>query len=182
MTVTENAVATADAGTLLERVEDLEKRLAELEETQPDDRVSMVVCSGDLDRVLAGFVLATGSITFRLVHNPQFFITRAIASLSTNSAVHDDDNRSVVELPNHGNAGFAGAYRQSISTSAVFPVSAGSNTIFLVGEIDAGGTGLNHIAADASLTLAFFPTAYGTVSSTTLSGRGQVSDDGLSSR
>jgi len=61
MTVTENTIATTDTGALLERVEDLEKRLAELEETQPDDKVSMVVFSGDLDRVLAGFVIATGA-------------------------------------------------------------------------------------------------------------------------
>ena len=47
--------------TLEERVRELEKRLAELEERAPDDRVSVIVFSGDLDRVLAAFVIATGA-------------------------------------------------------------------------------------------------------------------------
>src|SRR5512146_2249652 len=46
---------------LEERVRELEKRLAELEERAPDDRVSIIVFSGDLDRVLAAFVIATGA-------------------------------------------------------------------------------------------------------------------------
>jgi hypothetical protein len=113
----------------------------------------------------SGFVLATGGVTFALVHNPQFFITRAIASLSTTSATHDTNFQSSVELPSFGanGAGLAGVYRQTVSSTAVFPVNAGNNTIFLVGEIDAGGSGLDHRAVDATLTLAFFPTAYGTV-------------------
>ena len=46
---------------LEERVRELEKRLAELEERAPDDRVSIIVFSGELDRVLAAFVIATGA-------------------------------------------------------------------------------------------------------------------------
>ena len=46
---------------LLERIAALERRIDELERTQPEDRVSMVVFSGDLDRVLAAFVIATGA-------------------------------------------------------------------------------------------------------------------------
>src|SRR5512147_177039 len=46
---------------LEERVRELEKRLSELEERAPDDRVSIIVFSGDLDRVLAAFVIATGA-------------------------------------------------------------------------------------------------------------------------
>lgn len=46
---------------LEERVRELEKRLAELEERAPDDRVSIIVFSGDLDRALAAFVIATGA-------------------------------------------------------------------------------------------------------------------------
>jgi peroxiredoxin family protein len=44
-----------------EKLLTLEKRLAEVEERAPDDRVSLVVFSGDLDRVLAAFVIATGA-------------------------------------------------------------------------------------------------------------------------
>ncbi len=43
------------------RIAALEQRLAAVEEKQPDDRVSLVVFSGELDRVLAAFVIATGA-------------------------------------------------------------------------------------------------------------------------
>jgi peroxiredoxin family protein len=46
---------------LEERLRDLEKRLAQVEGQVPEDRVSLVVFSGDLDRVLAAFVIATGA-------------------------------------------------------------------------------------------------------------------------
>ena len=46
---------------LEEKVQQLTRRLAELEERAPDDRVAIVVFSGDLDRVLAAFVIATGA-------------------------------------------------------------------------------------------------------------------------
>jgi peroxiredoxin family protein len=40
---------------------DLEKTLAELRDRTPEDRAALVVFSGDLDRVLAAFVIATGA-------------------------------------------------------------------------------------------------------------------------
>ncbi|MFQ5527840.1 MAG: DsrE/DsrF/DrsH-like family protein [Thermoanaerobaculia bacterium] len=46
---------------MAERVALLESRLAEVEENQPEDRVSLVVFSGELDKVLAAFVIATGA-------------------------------------------------------------------------------------------------------------------------
>jgi peroxiredoxin family protein len=46
---------------LEERVKELEKRLSELQERIPEDRVSIIIFSGDLDRVLASFVIATGA-------------------------------------------------------------------------------------------------------------------------
>jgi peroxiredoxin family protein len=48
---------------LEEKVRDLEKRLRDVEERAPEDRVSLIVFSGDLDRVLAAFVIATGAAT-----------------------------------------------------------------------------------------------------------------------
>lgn len=49
------------ASELEARVAELERRLAELQARVPEDRVSLVVFSGDLDRVLAAFVIATGA-------------------------------------------------------------------------------------------------------------------------
>ena len=40
---------------------DLERTIAELRERTPEDRAALVVFSGDLDRVLAAFVIATGA-------------------------------------------------------------------------------------------------------------------------
>ena len=46
---------------LEEKLRDLEKRLAHVEGQVADDRVAIVVFSGDLDRVLAAFIIATGA-------------------------------------------------------------------------------------------------------------------------
>ena len=43
------------------QIRDLEQRLAQVEERTPEDRVSLVVFSGDLDKVLGAFVIATGA-------------------------------------------------------------------------------------------------------------------------
>lgn len=59
-----DAKAVADPSrvqALAEKVRDLEKRLVALEERAPEDRVALIVFSGDLDRVLAAFVIATGA-------------------------------------------------------------------------------------------------------------------------
>ncbi len=44
-----------------QRLAAIEARLLNLERRAPDDRVSLVVFSGDMDRVLAAFVIATGA-------------------------------------------------------------------------------------------------------------------------
>ena len=43
------------------RLAALEARLDQLEAAQPEDKVAIVVFSGDLDKVLASFVIATGA-------------------------------------------------------------------------------------------------------------------------
>ncbi|HEV2356786.1 MAG TPA: DsrE/DsrF/DrsH-like family protein [bacterium] len=48
-------------GALDAKLRDLEHRLGALEERAAEDRVAIVVFSGDLDRVLAAFVIATGA-------------------------------------------------------------------------------------------------------------------------
>jgi peroxiredoxin family protein len=44
-----------------DRLEALERRVAALEESQPEDKIALVVFSGDLDKVLAAFIIATGA-------------------------------------------------------------------------------------------------------------------------
>lgn len=54
--------AEPEAGaTIEERLAALEERLERLEGSQPEDRIALIVFSGDLDRVLAAFVIATGA-------------------------------------------------------------------------------------------------------------------------
>lgn len=48
--------------TVEDRIAALEARISELEEQAPEDRVTIVVFSGELDRVLAAFIIATGAI------------------------------------------------------------------------------------------------------------------------
>ena len=43
------------------RLAAMEQRIENLEDSQPDDKVALIIFSGDLDRVLAGFVIATGA-------------------------------------------------------------------------------------------------------------------------
>ena len=50
-----------DISELMERLAAVEQRVESLEESQPDDMVALIVFSGDLDRVLAAFVIATGA-------------------------------------------------------------------------------------------------------------------------
>lgn len=46
---------------LEEKVQELSIRLQQLEDRTPEDRVAIIVFSGDLDRVLAAFIIATGA-------------------------------------------------------------------------------------------------------------------------
>ena len=54
--------ATNEITLLEERIAALESRLTEVEEALPKDQVTIVVFSGDLDRVLAAFIIATGAL------------------------------------------------------------------------------------------------------------------------
>ncbi len=66
-TVNENGMRVED------RLATLEAKVAELQSRVPEDRVSIVIFSGDLDRVLAAFVIATGAAA--LGQNVSLFFT-----------------------------------------------------------------------------------------------------------
>jgi peroxiredoxin family protein len=65
MTVTEHDMTTdIDVRSLLERIGTLEQRVAELEDAPAQDienSLSMVVFSGDMDKAIASFIIATGA-------------------------------------------------------------------------------------------------------------------------
>ncbi len=54
--------ADTDVAALQARIEQLEAQVAELAERVPEDRVTIVVFSGELDRLLAAFIIATGAL------------------------------------------------------------------------------------------------------------------------
>lgn len=54
-------MTTAAVPAVEERIASLEKEIADLKSRLPEDRVTLVVFSGELDRVLAAFVIATGA-------------------------------------------------------------------------------------------------------------------------
>jgi peroxiredoxin family protein len=64
---------------------DLERAIAEVRERTPDDRVSLVVFSGDLDRVLAAFVIATGAAAAGL-ETSMFFTFWGLSTLKNKTA------------------------------------------------------------------------------------------------
>ncbi len=49
------------SGSVEERLKEMEKRLAALEENQAKDQVALVVFSQELDRAMAAFIIATGA-------------------------------------------------------------------------------------------------------------------------
>lgn len=46
---------------LEQKIEDLESRLTHVQDNMPEDQLSMVVFSGDLDKMLASFIIAIGA-------------------------------------------------------------------------------------------------------------------------
>lgn len=66
---TQEILTAVEPAQLLARLEELEARVAELEEAPAqdvEDRLSMVVFSGDLDRAIAAFIIATGAAAMGL--------------------------------------------------------------------------------------------------------------------
>lgn len=65
--------------------EDVERELATLRDRVPEDRASLVIFSGDLDKVLAGFVIATGAATAGL-ETSVFFTFWGLSALKRKAA------------------------------------------------------------------------------------------------
>jgi peroxiredoxin family protein len=64
---------------------DLEQAIAEVRERTPEDRAALVVFSGDLDRVLAAFVIATGAAAAGL-ETSMFFTFWGLSALKKKGA------------------------------------------------------------------------------------------------
>ncbi len=67
--VNETPAFTPDHAALLQRIAELEERVNQLEEAPAqdiEDRLAMVVFSGDLDKAIASFIIATGAAAMGL--------------------------------------------------------------------------------------------------------------------
>jgi len=64
---------------------DLERKIEELRERTVDNRAALIIFSGDLDRVLAGFVLATGAASASL-ETSMFFTFWGLSVLKKKAA------------------------------------------------------------------------------------------------
>lgn len=81
--MTLNTFEVTDTTALLARISDLESRIAALEAAPSqtiEDRVAMVVFSGDLDKAIAAFIIATGAAAMGLEVS-MFFTFWGIGSL-----------------------------------------------------------------------------------------------------
>lgn len=62
VTVPTTTKEVLNTSSLETRIQELENRIEVLQEQLPEDRVTIVVFSGELDRVLAAFIIATGAM------------------------------------------------------------------------------------------------------------------------
>lgn len=101
-----------------------------------------------------GFVVAIGSYTAEMGHTTGT-ASRIIGGISTNSLAFSNITRVAWVEANAP----TGDYRMPLSVNEVFAVPAGTTTFYLQGqEVSTAG-----FATDASLTLMYFTTGYGTV-------------------
>lgn len=71
---------TIDIQKIQQNLDDVREQLAELKSSLPEDKLSMVVFSGDLDKLLAAFIIATGA-TAMFEKVTMFFTFWAIPAL-----------------------------------------------------------------------------------------------------
>ncbi len=88
-----NEFASSDVQTLLERIDTLEQRIAQLESAPAQDlenMLSMVVFSGDMDRAIAAFIIATGAAAMGM--DVSMFFTFWGLSVVKKQKVYDGKN------------------------------------------------------------------------------------------
>lgn len=104
-----------------------------------------------------GYVLAVGAVDLGIPH---------VAGTADNVAVGLSTVASVIPAEqdfqlNIGYGAATGTWRGTVTPTAVFPVSAGGTTVYLLAKVITGATSS---VADRSLSLLYVPTAHGGVS------------------
>lgn len=75
-----------DVKSLMDRIEALEERLEEVESRIPSNRITIIVFSGELDRVLASLVIGTGALAMG-IEVSYFFTFWGITTLKDNKTL-----------------------------------------------------------------------------------------------
>jgi hypothetical protein len=122
-----------------------------------------IILSRTITVPAAGYVLVLGTTQFEISHSTGMndLYNIGVSDSSTALPVNQDLFMTVIDaLP-------TGVYEKIVSPHGLFAVSAGANTFYLLGE-KTNSTSDDATAYDSQLTLIYFATAYGTVTSTLL--------------
>lgn len=98
----------------LERIRALEKELEEIKGRLPEDKLTMVVFSGDMDRVFASFIIATGAVAMGYEVS-MFFTFWGLSALKKGRNVQgrDDIFEKALELMTPGSIRSLGTSRMN---------------------------------------------------------------------
>ncbi|MEK7731719.1 MAG: hypothetical protein AAB363_07660, partial [Planctomycetota bacterium] len=123
-----------------------------------------IILSRTITVPAAGYVLVLGGTQFEVSHTTGTSDTYNLGVSDSSTALPANQDLFVTVIA----ALPTGIYQRVVSPHGLFSVSAGANTFYLLGE-KVSSTSDNATAFDSQLTLIYFATAYGTVTSTALS-------------
>ncbi|MFH1107850.1 MAG: hypothetical protein V1790_01440 [Planctomycetota bacterium] len=123
-----------------------------------------IILSRTITVPAAGYVLVLGTTQFEIFHTIGTSDRYNIGVSDSSTAL--PVNQDLLTMVN--SAMPSGTYEKAVSPHGLFVVSAGAHTFYLLGE-QSSATLAVATAFDSQLTLIYFATAYGTVTSTALS-------------
>ncbi|HUV36501.1 MAG TPA: hypothetical protein VMX58_06145 [Patescibacteria group bacterium] len=128
-----------------------------------------VLMSRSITAPAAGYVLVIGTLCGWTSHSTGLQ-SYAQFGVSDNASVFPDNQNVILSIPSGANSGI---YYFPVTVHGLFPVSAGSNSFYILGYEGNG----DMRAVEMQLTLLYIPTAYGTVSPTLAGGRPAEAED-----
>lgn len=128
-----------------------------------DSTTLTIILSRTITVPAAGYVLVLGTTQFEIFHTIGTSDRYNIGVSDSSTAL--PVNQDLLTLVN--SAMPSGTYEKAVSPHGLFVVSAGAHTFYLLGE-QSSATLADATAYDSQLTLIYFATAYGTVTSTAL--------------
>jgi hypothetical protein len=114
-----------------------------------------VMASAAITAPSDGYALVIGSLQANLTHT-ETLVTYADFGVSNVSDAFSDSQELPAEI---SSAAPSGSYGFPVTSHAIFPVSAGSNTFYFLGDEGGGTVTVN----DVHLSVVFIPSAYGTI-------------------